>query len=84
MSQQTKAATHTAKDFKKSWLPTRKWVAGVVTAIAAFLVNWISAGVFNKEIKIALVGLGASAVVSYLVKNNENPGGYPGEYPAQH
>ena len=30
-----------------SWIPTRKWIAGIVTALAAFLVNWINAGEFT-------------------------------------
>ena len=77
MLQHPLVTTPETRVFEKSWLPTRKWLFGVVTAAAAFLVTWISAGEFNKEIKIALVGLGASAVVSYLVPNNTNPGGYP-------
>ena len=77
MLQHPHVTTPETKVFEKSWLPTRKWLFGVVTAAAAFLVTWISAGEFNKEIKIALVGLAASALTSYLVPNNKNPGGYP-------
>jgi len=77
MLQQERTPTPERQVFTKPLLPTRKWFAGVTTATAAFLVNWISAGHFNKEIKIALVGLAASAVVSYLVPNEMTPGGYP-------
>jgi hypothetical protein len=68
-------------EFNKSWWPTRKWIAGVVTAIAAFFINWINAGEFSKEIAIGLVGLVASAIVSYLVPNEMTPGGYKAKTP---
>jgi hypothetical protein len=48
-----------------------------ITSVAAFLVNLIVAGDFNKEILIALVGLLAQAAVSYLVPNADTPGGVP-------
>jgi hypothetical protein len=57
--------------------PTRKWWAAFVTALAAFLVNWIQAGELSKEILIALVGVCAQAAVSYLVPNAPTPGGVP-------
>ena len=57
--------------------PTRKWWAMFITALAAFLVNWIQAGELSKEILIALVGLLAQAAVSYLVPNADTPGGVP-------
>ncbi|MBC6457312.1 hypothetical protein [Actinomadura sp. HBU206391] len=57
--------------------PTRKWWAMFVTALAAFLVNWIQAGELNREILIALVGLGAQAAITYLVPNDSTPGGVP-------
>jgi len=65
--------------FKKSWLPTRKWLAGVVTAAGAFLINWIQAGEFNTEIQVTLVGVVVAALSAYLVPNDTNPGGYSGE-----
>jgi ABC-type Fe3+-siderophore transport system permease subunit len=77
MLQEQQTQTIEPQTFKKSLLPTRKWLAGFTTATAAFLVNWIRAGELTKEIKIALVGLAASAVVSYLVPNGMTPGGYP-------
>lgn len=63
----------------KSHWPTRKWWAALVTALAAFLVNWIQAGEFSKEILIALIGVLAQAVVAYLIPNEASPGGVPGK-----
>jgi hypothetical protein len=77
MTQTTEAPKATL--FKKSWLPTRKWLAGVITAAGAFLVNWIQAGEFNTEIQVALVGVVVAALLAYLVPNDSNPGGYHGE-----
>jgi hypothetical protein len=61
----------------KSGWPTRKWWAMFITALAAFLTAWINAGQFNKEILIALIGLVAQALVTYLVPNSDTLGGVP-------
>lgn len=61
---------------KSPW-PTRKWWAMIVMAVAAFLTGWITAGEITKEMLIALVGLVAQALVTYLVPNSDTPGGIP-------
>ena len=61
---------------KSAW-PTRKWWAGLITAVAALAVNLIETGQFSKEIAIALVGLVAQALVVYIVPNDNTPGGVP-------
>ncbi|RAY12505.1 hypothetical protein DPM19_25580 [Actinomadura craniellae] len=61
----------------KSLLPTRKWWAAFVTAFSAFLISWITAGEFSKEILVMLIGVLAQAAVSYLVPNSDAPGGVP-------
>ena len=61
----------------KSNLPTRKWWAMFITSVAAFLVNWVNAGTFGKELTIALIGLVAQALVTYLIPNSDTPGGVP-------
>jgi hypothetical protein len=61
---------------KSPW-PTRKWWAMFITALAAFVITWIQVGEFNKEILIALVGLVAQSLVTYLVPNANTPGGVP-------
>ncbi|MEU6355991.1 hypothetical protein ABZ896_42885 [Streptomyces sp. NPDC047072] len=66
--------THKAK-----WwgLPTKKWWAALTTALAAWVINLIVAGEFNKEIWIALIGVASQAIVAYLVPNHKTPGGVP-------
>jgi hypothetical protein len=61
----------------KSWIPTNKWFATQVTAIAALLVAWVNAGDWNKTLTIALIGLVSQAIVGYLVPNVNAPGGVP-------
>lgn len=62
---------------QRSLWPTRKWWAGLITAVAALAVNLIETGQFSKEIGIALVGLIAQALVVYVVPNDNTPGGVP-------
>jgi hypothetical protein len=62
---------------EKSWMPTRKWWAALVTALAAWIVNWINEGELSKAILIALVGVVAQAAVAYIVPNADTPGGVP-------
>ncbi|SDL95043.1 hypothetical protein [Nonomuraea jiangxiensis] len=61
----------------KSWLPTRKWWSMLVVAVGALAVNWINTGQFTKEIAIALVGLLVQAATTYLIPNQDTPGGVP-------
>lgn len=61
----------------KSPLPTRKWMAGQVTAAAAFLTAWVTAGEWNSTLSIAVIGLLAQASISYLIPNVDTPGGVP-------
>lgn len=63
--------TETTTSRKTSWVPTRKWIAGVITALAALFVNWINTGEFTKEIAIQLVGVLATAIVAYLIPNDQ-------------
>lgn len=66
---------------QKSWIPTRKWFATQITAIAALLVAWVNAGEWNKTLTIALIGLIAQALFGYLVPNADTPGGVPLQNP---
>ena len=67
---------NTVSGVKSLW-PTRKWWAAFITAFAAFLINWIQAGEFSREILIALIGVVSQALVAYLVPNQDTPGGVP-------
>jgi hypothetical protein len=61
----------------KSLWPTRKWWAMFIAALAAFLTTWIESGGFTKQTLIALIGLVAQALITYLVPNADTPGGIP-------
>ena len=62
---------------QKSPLPTRKWIAIQLTAIAGLVTAWLSVGEWNSTLTIALVGLLTQAAVGYLVPNADTPGGVP-------
>ena len=61
----------------KSLVPTRKWFATQITAIAALVAAWLTAGAWNTTLSIALVGLIAQAAAGYLLPNADTPGGVP-------
>jgi len=61
----------------KSWWPTNKWWAALVTVIGSWVANLITAGTFTKTIAIALVGITSQMIVAYLVPNDNTPGGVP-------
>lgn len=61
----------------KSWLPTRKWFAATVTALAAVASLAVEQDGFTKGVIIALIGAVAQAVVTYLLPNADTPGGVP-------
>lgn len=52
-----------------SWIPSRKWMATLTTALAALAVAWVNAGDWNKTLTIALVGCLAQSIAGYLVPN---------------
>lgn len=59
-------------------LPTRKWWAARVAALAALIVMYITTdGGWDDEEWVALVGLIAEGVISYLVPNARTVGGAP-------
>ena len=62
---------------QKSRCPTNKWMATQVTAVAALLTAWVTAGGWNKTLSITLIGLVGQAIVSYILPNGDAPGGVP-------
>ncbi|HEY7050352.1 MAG TPA: hypothetical protein VH373_24265 [Jatrophihabitantaceae bacterium] len=62
---------------KTSLIPSRKWIATQVTALAALIVAWINAGSWDKTLMIALVGLISQAIIGYLLPNGEPPASPP-------
>lgn len=61
-----------------SWIPSRKWLATQVTAIAALAVAWVNQGAWDKTLTIALIGVVSQALFSYLVPNADRPSGSSG------
>jgi hypothetical protein len=62
---------------KKSWLPTRKWWAATVIALGAIATLWVTKGAFDRDVAIAAIAAVVQAVTSYLVPNQDTPGGVP-------
>jgi len=60
-----------------SRLPTRKWIAAQVTALAAIAVMYITTGAWDTEESVALIGWLVQAATTYLVPNEPTPGGVP-------
>jgi hypothetical protein len=52
-------------------------MATQVTALAALLTGWVTAGEWNKTLSTTMIGLVAQAIVSYVLPNAESPGGVP-------
>jgi hypothetical protein len=50
-------------------LPSRKWLATQVTAVAALLTAYVTAGAWNTTLSISLIGLVTQAIVGYLLPN---------------
>jgi len=63
---------------EKSFMPTRKWFANAVPVVAGWLVALIqNEWVVNTELQISAVGIVAGLLTSYLVSNENSPGGVP-------
>lgn len=61
----------------KSWAPTRKWVASLLTGVLAIAGTAVATNGWDAEEWAALVTLGSTLSVSYLVSNENTPGGVP-------
>ena len=62
----------------KSALPTRKWIATQVTAVAGWLVALIQANwEVTTTLQIAAVTIVAQALIGYLLPNDNTPAGVP-------
>ena len=62
---------------EKTWLPTKKWIAGAAGSVAAILASWIVTGSFD-DVERGMVGTALVALVaSYFKSNEDTPGGVP-------
>jgi hypothetical protein len=62
---------------QKSWLPTRKWWAATVVALGAIATLWVTKGAFDRDVAIAVIGAAVQAATTYIVPNQDTPGGVP-------
>jgi cobalamin synthase len=59
-------------------MPTRKWFATQITALAGWFIAFITANFhWTTTIIIALVTIVSQAAIGWLVPNNQTPGGVP-------
>jgi hypothetical protein len=61
---------------RKSWLPTRKWWAAQVVALAAVATSWVESGWDDTESKL-VIAWAVQAAATYLLPNDDTPGGVP-------
>ena len=59
-----------------SWLPTRKWLAGLIGGLTPIVISAIESGWDNSE-TTAAVTLVSGLLVAYLVPNQPTAGGVP-------
>lgn len=60
---------------RKSIWPTNKWWAATVIALGAIATLWVTKGTFDRDVAIAVIAAVVQAVTSYLVPNQDTPGG---------
>lgn len=53
-------------------MPSRKWFATQVTAIAGLLTMWATTGGWNQEETVALIALVSQAAIGYLTPNAQD------------
>lgn len=51
-------------------MPTRKWFANIIVALAGLLTAWATTGGWNQEETVVLIGILSAAVVAWLVPND--------------
>jgi hypothetical protein len=63
---------------RKSARPTNKWIAAEVAAVVTFLTALIqNHWQLSSELQVMLVGLVGQAILSYVWRNSDAPGGVP-------
>lgn len=65
------------KEQTKTLIPTRKWVAARIVALAGIATMWATTSGWDVEETIALIALLSEAGTSYLLPNLNTPGGVP-------
>lgn len=62
------------------WIPTRKWIAAQIVAIAGIATSWVESGWDQTETKLC-IAVAVQAAVTYLLPNEQTPGGVPDAKP---
>jgi len=62
---------------RRGRLPTNKWWAARVTALAGIAVMAVTTDGWDDEETVAAITLASEALVAYLVPNSPSPGGVP-------
>jgi hypothetical protein len=63
-----------------SWVPTRKWWAAQAVALAGIATSYVDSGWDATETKLC-IAVAVQAVVTYLLPNEDTPGGVPLKQP---
>lgn len=63
---------------EKSLVPTRKWIANAISVLAGWLIALVSNDwVVSDELAISGIGILAGLLSSWLLANENTPGGVP-------
>ncbi len=62
---------------KRGKLPTNKWYAARITAIAGIAIMYVTTDGWDDEETVAAITLVSEALIAYLVPNSPKPGGVP-------
>jgi hypothetical protein len=63
-------------------MPSKKWIASRVTALAGLATMWVTTGSWDQEESVAAIALVTAAIISYLIPNTDDGGGAPAPAPA--
>lgn len=74
------ADVYAAPAEKKSWLPTKKWWAALVTGVSGLVVSAIESGEFGDTEESAAKVLLLALVGAYLKGNDATVTGVPNKY----
>jgi hypothetical protein len=61
----------------RSWVPTRKWFALLVTDVASILASWLVTGDFNAPERAMAAAALVSLAATYATPNENTPAGVP-------
>jgi uncharacterized protein involved in response to NO len=75
-SQEVEVTVGVVTNASKTWFPTRKWLAAQVVALGAIASSWAASGWDGTETNLMIAWV-IQAAVTYLLPNQDTPGGVP-------